>query len=106
VIIYYQKRKLKYQVILGIVLLVLGIAIAMVKATSLIYYIWILFGLLQISCWYYKNKYQYMVIEKNTITKNSLFPRSLKLSELKTMGKFKGSFSLKVTKESLGLTKI
>ncbi|TDN82761.1 hypothetical protein DET49_12325 [Salegentibacter sp. 24] len=105
VIIYYQKRKLKYQLISGISILAMGIVIARLDPTSVIYYIWILFGLLQISSWYYKNNYQYLVINKYTITKKSLFPRSLKLRELKAIRKFKSSCILEPNHRKIKIVK-
>lgn len=104
-IIYYQKKKLNYQLYSGIGFLIFGIAIVLLNNFSLIYYTWVLLGLLQLGTWYFKNKHQYLYITDDTLTKNSLFPKSIKLNELTAIWKFKSSFTLETRQAKLKINK-
>ena len=104
-IIYYQKKKLNYQLYSGIGFLIIGIAIVLLNNFSLIYYTWILLGLLQLGTWYYKKKHQYLYITEDSLTKNSLFPKSIKLNELTAIWKFKSSFTLETRQARIKIDK-
>ena len=104
-IIYYQKKKLNYQLYSGIGFLIFGIAIVLLNNFSLIYYTWVLLGLLQLGTWYFKKKHQYLYITEDSLTKNSLFPKSIKLTELTAIWKFKSSFTLETRQAKLKIDK-
>jgi hypothetical protein len=105
VIIYYQKKKLNYQLYSGIGFLIIGIAIVLLNNFSLIYYTWVLLGLLQLGTWYFKKKHQYLYITEGRLTKNSLFPKSIKLNELTAIWKFKSSFTLETRQAKIKIDK-
>jgi len=105
VIIYYQKKKLNYQLYSGIGFLISGIALVFLNNFSLIYYSWVLLGLLQLGTWYYKKKHQYLYITDGTLTKNSFFPKSIKLTELTAIWKFKSSFTLETSEAKIKIDK-
>ena len=104
-IIYYQKKKLNYQLYSGIGFLISGIAIVLLNNFSLIYYTWVLLGLLQLGTWYYKKKHQYLHISEGRLTKNSLFPKSIKLNELTAIWKFKSSFTIETRQTKIKIDK-
>ncbi|WP_037320047.1 hypothetical protein [Salegentibacter sp. Hel_I_6] len=104
-IIYYQKKRLNYKLYTGIGFLIIGIAIALLNNFSLIYYTWILLGLLQLATWYYEKKHQYLYITEDSLTKNSLFRKSIKLNELTAIWKLRTSFTLQTKKNKIKIDK-
>lgn len=104
-IIYYQKKRLNYQLYSGIGFLIIGIAIVFLNNFSLIYSTWVLLGLLQLGAWYYKKKHQYLFITEDSLTKNSLFPKSIKLTELTAIWKFKSIFTLETRQAKIKIDK-
>ncbi|PKD20209.1 hypothetical protein APR41_14600 [Salegentibacter salinarum] len=104
-IIYYKKKRLKYQLISGLAILVFGISILILDTSTGIYSIWILFGLLQIGTWFYQRKYQYLYIDEESLTKNALSPSSIKFSELKAIWKYKNSFTLETNTTKIKIDK-
>ena len=45
--------------------------------------------------YYYEKKKQYLTIKNGVLTKNSLFPKKIKLNEIKRIRKFSGDYKLK-----------
>lgn len=45
--------------------------------------------------YYYEKKKQYLTIKNGILTKNSLFPKKIKLNEIKRIRKFSGDYKLK-----------
>jgi len=105
VIIYYQKKKLNYKLYTGIGFLIIGIAIVLLNNFHLIYYAWPLLGLLQLATWYYEKKHQYLYITDNTLTKNSLFPKTINLNELTAIWKLRSSFTLETKNTKIKIDK-
>lgn len=103
--VYYQKKKLNYQLISGIVISFLSISLVFLQSSSVIPAIWILFGSFQVCGWFYKKKHQYLYIDKNSLTKNSIFPKSLAVNELTAIRKYKGSFVLETKDQNLKIHK-
>jgi hypothetical protein len=61
--------------------------------------------LLQLATWYYEKKHQYLYIDGNTITKNSIFPKSVKLNELTAIWKLRSSFRLEAKNSKIKINK-
>lgn len=104
-IIYYKKKRLNYQLYFGIGFLAIGIILVPLNNFSLIYFSWIIFGLLQLAVWYYEKKHQYLSIDKNNLTKNSIFPKSVKLNEIETIVKLEKSYILETKSKKIKINK-
>jgi hypothetical protein len=68
-------------------------------------YAWLILGLLEIGTWYYQNKFQYLQIENNVITKNSLFPKSIELSKIIAIRKYRNSFLIESKEKNIKIYK-
>ncbi|WP_079719599.1 hypothetical protein [Salegentibacter holothuriorum] len=68
-------------------------------------YAWLILGILQIGTWYYQNKFQYLQIENNVLTKNSLFPKSIELSKITALRKYRNSFRIESKKQNIKIYK-
>jgi uncharacterized membrane protein YbaN (DUF454 family) len=105
VTIYYEKKRLKFQLVYGILSAILGIVGIILDSKPLITYPWLILGILQIGTWYYQNKYQYLHIKNKALTKNSLFSKSVNLNELSAIRKYKNSFVLESKGQSIKIYK-
>jgi len=104
-IIYYKRKNLNAQLIYGIISLLFGITGFISDTKSFFIIAWLLLGLVQIGTWYYKQKYQYLNIEENRLTKNALFPKSVAFNELSAIRKYKNSFLLESKNQSIRIHK-
>ena len=68
-------------------------------------YAWLILGLLEIGTWYYQNKFQYLQIENNVLTKNSLFPKSIELSKITAIRKYRNSFLIESKETNIKIYK-
>ncbi|WP_037320039.1 hypothetical protein [Salegentibacter sp. Hel_I_6] len=103
--IYYKKKNLKFQLFYGILSALLGIFGIVLDAKPLIAYPWLILGILQIGTWFYQSKHQYIRIENNILTKNSLFSKSIDLNKLTAIRKFKNSIVLESKDQSIKIYK-
>jgi len=105
VTIYYKKKNLKFQLFYGILSAVIGVIGMFLEAKPLMTYPWLVLGILQIGTSYYQYKYQYLKIENNILTKNSLISKSIDLRELTAIRKFRNSFVLESKDQEIRIYK-
>ncbi|MGV8815296.1 MAG: hypothetical protein ACOH2D_14425 [Gelidibacter sp.] len=101
----YPKKRLKVNLILGIVWLVFGILAFTFDGTNLFNLGYLAFGLIYLGLYLFENSKQYLTIENGVITKNTLHPKSIKLNEINHINDFAGDYVLKTEHEELSINK-
>lgn len=89
----------------GLTMIGLGIFAVYINSTSALSYLWILLGILQAGTSYYRQKYQYLTIEKDKLVRHSLIPKSIELSEIKRVRMFMDSYKIETHNQSLRIEK-
>lgn len=56
------------------------------------------FGIFSLVIYYYENRKQYLTIKNGILTKNTLIPKKIDLSEIEQIKKFAGDYKLKSNK--------
>jgi len=105
VTIYYRKKRLKFQLFFGVLSVIIGLVGIIIGSESLFIYPWLILGLLELGTWYYENKYQYLKIDNNILTKNSLFSKSIDLTQLSAIRKYKSTLVLESKDQSIKIYK-
>jgi hypothetical protein len=105
VTIYYPQKRLKYKLLYGIVSVIIGTIAFLIDSAAIFIYPWLILGFLEIGTWYYENKYHYLQINNNILTKNSLFPKSIDLTKLSAIRKYKNSFILESEDQNIKIHK-
>ena len=101
----YPKKRLKVNLILGIVWLVFGILAFTFDGANLFNLGYLTFGLIYLGLYLFENSKQYLSIENGVITKNTLRPKSIKLNEINHIKDFAGDYVLKTEHEELSINK-
>ena len=104
-IIYFKKKRLNFRLFNGIASLVMGLISLLSDFQFFFVYAWLILGLLEIGTWYYQNKFQYLQIENNVLTKNSLFPKSIELSKITAIRKYRNSFLIESKEKNIKIYK-
>jgi len=105
VIIYFKKKRLNFRLFNGIASLGMGLISILSDFQFFFVYSWLILGLLEIGTWYYQNKFQYLQIKNNVLTKNSLFPKSIELSEITAIRKYRNSFLIESKEQNIKIYK-
>lgn len=103
--IYYRKRRLKLQLYFGVLSVFIGLLGIIIGSESLFIYPWLILGLLELGTWYYEKKYHYLKIDNNILTKNSLFSKSIDLTQLSAIRKYKSTLVLESKDQSIKIYK-
>ena len=104
-IIYFKKKRLNFRLFNGIASLGMGLISILSDFQFFFVYAWLILGLLEIGTWYYQNKFQYLQIENNVLTKNSLFPKSIELSKITAIRKYRNSFLIESKEQNIKIYK-
>ncbi|SKB40567.1 hypothetical protein SAMN05660776_1010 [Salegentibacter holothuriorum] len=104
-IIYFKKKRLNSRLFNGIASIIMGLLSILSDFQFFFVYAWLILGILQIGTWYYQNKFQYLQIENNVLTKNSLFPKSIELSKITALRKYRNSFRIESKKQNIKIYK-
>ena len=98
----YKKKKLKINLIFGLIWFVFGLVQLFFNDFSRwIDYGWIVMALTYIGVYSYEYLYQYLTIQNGMIQVNSLFGKKIYLTEIKRIKKFAGDYILKTDKTEL-----
>ncbi len=97
----FKRKRLKYNLILGILWLVLGISGVILDTTNFFVYGYLLVGILQLGTYFYENKNQYLTIENGVISKNNLIAKKINLNDIVGFKKFAGDYILKTDSSEL-----
>ncbi|MDP3352425.1 MAG: hypothetical protein Q8S44_01630 [Flavobacteriaceae bacterium] len=94
-IIRYKKNYFRSKLILGIGFPVLGLAAFLLDDNpSIFFYGYFFIGFLSLGTFLFEWKKQYLKIESGVLTKNSLFPKKINLSDIIQIKKFAGDLTL------------
>lgn len=81
----YQKKRINYFLIFGLIWLFIGIAFIIIKPENIFSYGWLFVASFYIGNYFYMKKHQYLSLKNDTVFHNRIFPKpnKIKLSELK-----------------------
>jgi hypothetical protein len=100
--IYYKKKTLRLNLILGIVWLSLAILqLSIQDNMNWIAYGWFILAILYFAQYFHQNRNKYLSIENGVIKENWLFGKSLKLDNIHTIKHFAGEYILKTDSKEL-----
>ena len=104
----YTKKRLKSNLRIGIFFMAIGIIAILIafvtgewKSISInsIGIGQISAGIFMLALHYFENKKQYLTLKNGELTKNTLFPKKIKLTEVKSIREFAGDLKLLTEKE-------
>jgi len=100
--ILYKKRRFDYNLTFGIFWLVLSL-LKIFKQEKFSWFNWgfLILSFLYLGIYSYEKKNQYLTIENGMISINKLFPKRIRLTEIKQIKKFAGDYILKTDKTAL-----
>lgn len=101
-IIRYKKNHFRSKLILGIGFPILGFAAILLDDNpSIFFFGYIFFGFLSLGIFLFEWKKQYLKIEDGILTKNTLFPKKIILTDIIEFKKFTGDLTLITSTEKL-----
>lgn len=104
----YSKKRLSNYVKMSVISIAFGIIILLISIAieGLTYTVFIAVGIGEISSgifmlivYYFESKKQYLTLKNGELTKNTLFPKKIKLTEIKSIREFAGDLKF-LTKRS------
>ena len=101
----YEEKSLKFNLVYGLFMIVIGIFAVVNDSNSFYNYPWLIIGALQTGTYFYNKKLQYLTIENNRLTKHSIFPKVIELNEIRKVRKFVNSYKIETDKTTLRISK-
>lgn len=101
----YLKKRLKSNLIIGLMWLIIGIAGFAFDTSIFFSFGYFIFGLIYLSMYLFENNKQYLTIENGVITKNTIRPKSIKLDDIIYIKNFAGDYILKTKQDELTINK-
>lgn len=93
-IIPYSKKSDKREIGLGFLYILIGIGYALIEAEEIIFYLFILTGILYFATVVYKKKHPYLQVNNGILKKSDLIPKKIELSKIKRIKEFAGEYTL------------
>ena len=93
-IIPYNRKIVRKELILGSVFFILGVAFIWSEPDSIFRYGLVLLGLLHLISGFYQLRNPYLKVENGILTRVGLLPKTIKLSEVEKTRKFAGDYTL------------
>lgn len=93
-LIRYKKSRLRLSLILGLFWFLIGFSSFLIDNSFFSKYGGVLIGTLYLSIYFFEIKKQFLKIEEGVLTKNSLFPKRIHLSDIIQIKKFAGDITL------------
>lgn len=90
----YSKKRLNYNLIFGLIWLLIFVAYLFLKTNSFLKYGYLFIGILFLSTYFFEKTKQYLTIENGVITKNQLFPKRIELDKITDIRYFAGEYKL------------
>lgn len=97
----YTKKRLRYNLIFGILWMVLGSSAIIFESGNVFNYGYLIMGILYLGTYLFENSKQYLTIENGIISKNLLIPKNINLNEITRIKKFAGDYVLKTDSTEL-----
>ena len=101
----YENNRLKFNLVYGSFMIIVGIIAIFHNSSSFFNYCWIIIGLLQVGTYFYDKKYQYLTIKNNTLIKHFLIPQKIKINEIKKVRKVKNTYKVETDKKTIRISK-
>ena len=97
----FTKKRLRNNLLLGIIWMVFGVAILVFSKNNSFVYVNFGMGILYIGTFLFENTKQYLTIENGSIVKNKIIPKKLNFTDITQIKKFAGAYILKTEKTEL-----
>ena len=101
----YIESRIKNNLGYGILMIAVGLFAVYNDSSSIFSYLWILLGGLQTGTALYEKKNQYLTIEQEKITKHSIWPKTINISEIEKVRKFANSYKIETKNTTLTIDK-
>ncbi|MEM6801694.1 MAG: hypothetical protein AAF696_09850, partial [Bacteroidota bacterium] len=93
--IHYTQKRLKRNLIIAGLWLILGIIAIVSSSSGIFIYGYLALGVLYLGAYLFERKNQYLTIETGIISKNHLIPKKIKLAEINRIQRIAGNYILK-----------
>lgn len=90
----YSKKRLNYNLVFGLIWLLIFSAYLFLKSDSYLKYGYLFIGVLFLSTYIFEKIQHYLTIENGVITKNKLFPKRMQLDKITDVRYFAGEYKL------------
>ena len=97
----YNKNQQRKEFVFGILMVIIAIPLIWSEPGNPLRYYPVVFGLLLIGSYFFKQKYPYLKIEGDVLTVYKIRRKSLKLSEVNKIKKFAGEFTLCTSEDKI-----
>ena len=97
----FKNKRLKHNLIFGILWLTLGATAIIFNLNNVFNYGYLIIGILYFGTYLFENNKQYLTIENGVISKNHLIPKKINLNEIKHVKRFAGDYILKTDSTEL-----
>ncbi|MDR5589083.1 hypothetical protein [Christiangramia sp. SM2212] len=101
----YIKNRITHNFYLGSFMIVAGNIMAFQDTSLGINILWIVAGSLQVYTVFYERKHQYISIQDGTLTRHSIFPKSIKIDEIRKIHKFINTYQIETSNKTLTINK-
>lgn len=82
-----------------------GLFAVYINSSSIFSYLWVFIGMLQTGTAFYQKKHQYLTICEDRLIKHSFIPKSVEISEIKSVKKFVDSYRIETGNRSMLIEK-
>ena len=104
--IYYTKKRFRHNLIFAIFWTVLGfLNLKYDEGNTWLDFGYIFVSLLYWGSYFYEKRNQYLTIENNMLTKHSIFPKTIAVTEIKRIRRFEGSYKIETSEKTLRINK-
>jgi len=101
----YSEKHIKFTMVYGILMILIGLLAIYEDGSSIYSYLWLVLGLLQTGTTLYQKKYQYLTIDNTRITRHSLKSKSIQISDIKKVRRFRNSYKIETLESTLNINK-
>lgn len=101
----FRKNRVKFRGNYAGLCIIIGIIAILFNSEPIFIYPWLILGFLEICIWYYEYKYHYLQIQDNILTINSFVSKSIDLTQIKAIKKYKSIFVLESEKQRIKIHK-
>ena len=100
----YNPKRIKFNLGYGVIMIFVGL-MSVYSSNSTFSYLWVVLGFLIAGTALYEKKHQYLTLGENKITRHSLIPKSVEISEIKKVRKFRNSYKIETSESTLTINK-
>ncbi|MBA6151196.1 hypothetical protein [Gelidibacter maritimus] len=97
----FKKKRLRTNLIFGMIWLIFGIIAVIFFSNNIFNYGYLIIGSLYFGIYLFEHNKHYLTIENETITKNQLISKTINLKDIKSIKFFAGDYKLKTDTDEL-----